>query len=94
MSNGHLFNEYDIFSVLQSQTESVKRQVQSIPANTVLNASETDLIHALTDDFRLNVPVIKDDDIHIAETGETQVDVSGDPMRRGPCNRRPPGATL
>jgi hypothetical protein len=55
--------------------------VQSIPANTLLNASEQDLQQALVEEFRLNVPIIKDEDIYIAHSGETQVDVSGDPMR-------------
>jgi hypothetical protein len=72
----------DIFSVLQAQTEAVKKRVQSIPANTVLNASEQDLQQSLVEEFWLNVPVIKEADIYIAQAGETQVDVSGDPRHR------------
>jgi hypothetical protein len=34
------------------------------------------------EEFRLDVPVIKDDEIYIAHAGEAQVDVSRDPMRR------------
>ncbi|MGA8742938.1 MAG: hypothetical protein WB561_17255 [Terracidiphilus sp.] len=81
MSDELLFNKYDIFAVVQARTETVKKRVQSIPANTLLNAREDDLIRALLDEFHLNVPVIKDDEIHIADSGEVQVDVSGDPMR-------------
>jgi hypothetical protein len=81
MSDELLFNKYDIFSVVQGQTATVKKRVQSIPANTLLNASEHDLVQALLDEFHLNVPVIKDDEIHIAHSGEAQIDVSGDPMR-------------
>lgn len=55
--------------------------MQSIPVNTLLNASEHELVQALLDEFHLNVPVIKDDEIHIAHSGEAQIDVSGDPMR-------------
>jgi len=33
------------------------------------------------EELRLNVPVIKEEDIYIAHSGETQVDVSRDPMR-------------
>src|SRR5215468_10841937 len=81
MSQEVLFNKYQIFGVLQGQTEAVKKRVQSIPPNTLLNASDNDLIQALVEEFRLNVPVIKDNDIYIAHSGETQVDVSRDPMR-------------
>ena len=81
MNEELLFNKYDIFGTVQGQTEAVKKRVQSIPSNTLLNASEHDLVQALVDEFRLNVPVIKDEDIYIAHSGETQVDVSRDPMR-------------
>ena len=77
-----LFSSGDIFSTVQGHTEALKKKIQSIPSNTVLNASEHDMIQALMEEFRLNVPVIKDDEIHIADAGETQVDVSRDPMRR------------
>jgi hypothetical protein len=81
MGDELLFNKYQIYGVVQGQTETVKKRVQSIPGNTLLNASEHDLVQALVDEFRLNVPLIKDEDIHIAHSGETQVDVSRDPMR-------------
>jgi len=82
MSNELLFNTSDIFSTIQAHTESLKKKVQSIPANTLLNASEQDLVQALAEEFRLNVPIIKDAEIYIAHAGETQVDVSGDPRSR------------
>src|ERR1700733_15126315 len=81
MNQELLFNKYQIFGVVQGQAEAVKKRVQSIPSNTRLNASEHDLVQALVDEFRLNVPVIKDEDIYIAHSGEAQVDVSRDPMR-------------
>jgi hypothetical protein len=82
MNDELLFSQGDIFSVIQGHTESLKKKVQSIPANTLLNASEQDLIQAVVEEFRLNVPIISDDDIHIAQAGETRVDVSHDPMSR------------
>ncbi len=82
MSDELLFNKFQIFSIIQGHTESLKKKVQSIPANTVLNASEQDLVQALMEEFRLKVPVIKDEGIYIASAGEAQVDVSRDPMRR------------
>ena len=76
-----LFNTYEIFSIVQGHTEALKKRLQAIPPNTLLNASEQDLVRALVEEFRLNVPVIKDEGIYITSAGETQVDVSGDPMR-------------
>src|ERR1022692_2575811 len=67
-----LFNKQDIFSVVQGQTAAVKKGVQAIPANTLLNASEHDLTQALVAELRLDVPRINDEVIHIASTGETQ----------------------
>jgi hypothetical protein len=81
MSQELLFNKFQIFGVVQGQTEAVKKRVQVIPPNTLLNASEHDLVQALVEEFRLNVPVIKDEDIYVAHSGEAQVDVSRDPMR-------------
>jgi hypothetical protein len=81
MSDELLFNEYEIFGVLQNQPAAVKKRIQAILAATLLNASEHNLLQALIDEFRLNVPAIDDDRIYIAESGEAQIDVSGDPMR-------------
>lgn len=81
MSDDLLFNTYQIYGVLQAQPEAAKKRIQEIPAATLLNASEHDLVQALIEEFRLNVPVIDDDGIYIAESGEAQVDVSRDPMR-------------
>jgi hypothetical protein len=81
MNEELLFNKYEIFGIVQGHTEAVKKRVQSIPSNTLLNASEHDLVQALVDEFRLNVPVIKDEDIYIAHSGEARVDVSRDSMR-------------
>src|SRR5437016_638293 len=81
MSQELLFNKYEIFGVVQANTEAVKKRVQSIEPNKLLNASEDDFVQALVEEFRFNVPVIKDEDIHIADSGETQVDVSHEPMR-------------
>ncbi|MGA8660097.1 MAG: hypothetical protein WB586_28595 [Chthoniobacterales bacterium] len=83
MSQEILFNKYNIFDVLQSRRESVKKRIQETPANKLLNASEHDLVQALVEEFRLDVPVLKEDKIHIADHGETQVDVRDPIMYTG-----------
>jgi hypothetical protein len=48
MSEELLFNKYQIYGVVKARTEAVKKRVQAIPPNTLLNASERDLAQALT----------------------------------------------
>jgi hypothetical protein len=76
-----LFSTNNIFSVLEGQKQAVQKRVESIPADTILNASEHDLVQALAEEFRLVVPVLREEEICIADAGETQVDVRGDPNR-------------
>jgi hypothetical protein len=76
-----LFSKVDIFSVLEQQKQEVRKSVDTLTANQVLNTSEDDLVQSLIAQHTLHVPVLKEDDIHIAETGETKLDVSHDPMR-------------
>jgi hypothetical protein len=81
MRSDYLFCETSIFDVLQHQTRAIKSAVQALTPNFLLNVSENDLIASLVDELRLDVPSIKEEEIHIAEHGETQIDVSRDPMR-------------
>jgi hypothetical protein len=76
-----LFNKYDIYSVIENQKQEVRKSVDGLSANAVLNTSETDLIESLVAQHTFHVPVLKEDETHIAETGETKVDVSHDQMR-------------
>lgn len=81
MSHEYLFRKAAMFAVIQTQTEVVKKEVQGIPADIMLNTSEQDLVRSIVQKFRLEIPSIREADIYIAHSGETRVDVSGDPMR-------------
>ena len=81
MSEELLFSKNDIFQFIEGQKAAVKQRGQEIPANKLLNASERDLVQALVEEFLLDVPVIEDEGIHIADSREREVDVSCDPMR-------------
>src|SRR5271165_354244 len=83
-----LFNQHNIFDVLRNQEQKVREYVQKMPRDKLLGASEQDLIGALIEEFQLNVPVLKEDKIDIADHGETQVDVPIDPTTYG--GSRPP----
>jgi hypothetical protein len=73
MSEELLFSKNDIFQVIEGQKAAVKQRVQEIPANKLLNASERDLVQALVEEFLLDVPVIEDEGIHIADPREREV---------------------
>jgi hypothetical protein len=76
----YLFTTRDILLVLESQKAKLVKRAQEIPGNTLLNASEHDLVHALVEEFRLDVPVLKENERYLAHRGEVQVDVTGDPV--------------
>jgi len=77
-----LFSECDIDSLLQNQAELAETRVQLIPANTLLSAGEADLIRAVVEEFELKVPTLKDEEIYIEDSGDTEVDLSADSMTR------------
>jgi hypothetical protein len=75
-----LFSNVSILDVLPDQLRQVKKKVQELKADYILNASEEDLVAALTDEFTLDVPVINEEGTHV-DHAEQQIDVSRDPMR-------------
>lgn len=81
MREDYLFRGPDMFSVVEHQKRQVTKAVQELESNYLLNASEDDLVNALVDEYRLDVPLIKDEEIHVADHGEAKVDVSRDPNR-------------
>jgi hypothetical protein len=83
MSEDYLFNKIEIHAVIEEQRRRVKDRVQSIPSGKLLNASEHDLVQALVEEFRLDIPVLKDDLRYLSYSGETKIEVSGDPRYMG-----------
>src|SRR5262249_5034409 len=88
MTQRYLFNGTDIHSEIESREESLKRTIQELDSNYLLNVSEEDLVHSLVEEFQMNVPVILDQKMHVADLRETQVDVSKDPRRIQPIGHR------
>jgi hypothetical protein len=81
MKANYLFRGPDMFSVVEHRKQQLKKGVAGLGPNYLLNANEDDLVRSLVDEHRLDVPIIKDDEIHVADYGETKVDVSRDPNR-------------
>ena len=76
-----LFGKHDIFRVIQDHRQQAQEAVQQIPSDTLLGASHDDIVAAIVDRFRLDVPVIQDAAIYIADTCEVRLDVRNDPRR-------------
>jgi hypothetical protein len=74
----YLFSDSDIYEYIENRKKQLSNAIQSLDQNYLLNSSEEDLIAALIDQFNINIPVILDNEIHIADYGETPVDVSRD----------------
>jgi hypothetical protein len=58
----YLFSEIGITPFLENERAKLKSRVEGIPENKLLNGSELDLVQSLVQEFRLEVPVLKDGD--------------------------------
>jgi hypothetical protein len=74
-----LFNQIDIFSVIEHQKQRLKDAFPAI-TNAELDADPIAVTSRLIEQFSINVPVLEEEKKY-ALTKETQVDVSRDPRR-------------
>jgi len=81
MSSRYFFSDYDIYEFIENRKLQLSSAIRSLDQNTLLNSYEDEIVAMLVNQFRLDVPAIIDDQIHVADHGETQVDVSRDPNR-------------
>jgi hypothetical protein len=79
----YLFNAIQITPVLEDQRAKLRQRVEEIPSNKLLNASEHDLVQAVVQEFRLEVPVLKEEERYVESQMEIKVDVSGSPSHGG-----------
>jgi hypothetical protein len=89
MRGQYLFAQADMYSVIEHQKQQAAKRVQQIDRSHLQSTSEDELVSQIVTEYQLDVPVIKDDKIYVAEHGETQVDVSRD-FNRAISNRGRP----
>lgn len=75
-----LFSKYDLSLTLLEQERRIKAAVEKIEPNTFLNSSPDELCDELEQQFKIDVPSLKEDAIQVDQQ-EASVDVSGDPNR-------------
>lgn len=76
----YLFSKYDWFSIQENQKRQLTAEISQMDGNRLLNTSPDDLCDYFEEKYRVNVPVLREDEI-TADQNETQIDVSGDRLR-------------
>jgi hypothetical protein len=79
-SKGYLFCTYDLSGNLRIRTDDLRREIDGIDANRLLNTAPDDLKNYLVNKYQME-PISLLRDQWYAETRETQVDVRYDPNR-------------
>jgi hypothetical protein len=89
MRSEYFFSKVDMYSVIEHQKQQAAKRVQAVDPDQIRRATEDEIVKQIVSEYRLDVPVIKEDKIYVAEHGETQVDVSRD-FNRHVINRNRP----
>lgn len=76
----YLFAELDWHSVDQHRRQELRKEVEGIDADRLLNTSVDDLVEYLVGKYRVDAPVLDVDSL-VVDQREKQIDVSRDPMR-------------
>ena len=76
----YLFRVHDWHAVEHGQRQALQDEVAGLDADRLLNTSVSDLTNYLVEKFRIDVPVLHEDDI-VVDQHETKIDVSRDQQR-------------
>jgi hypothetical protein len=74
----YLFKEGDLSDFLRQRTEQMQSEIYHFSSEYVLKVSLNDLGSHLVEKYRLEPIVLLHDQIHIAESGDTKLEVTGD----------------
>ena len=72
-----LFGKTDIFAVLEGQKAALSKGIDDLKPDSLLKVSEADCVQYLVERYRLEVPVLREEHIHVDGQRETRVDVTG-----------------
>ena len=74
---------------LRDRERELVAEIEDYDANYLLNVNLEDLCAHLIQKYLLQTPALRKEDTYIAEQGETNIDVSSDPMRVIPDRSQP-----
>lgn len=80
-SRGNLFATAELQTVIETHRGEIKREVEQLPANRLLNTSPEDLVRYFVEKYGF-LPLTLEMDQATIEHQEAKLDVSGDPSRR------------
>ncbi len=83
------YSQGDLRSYLEQRRLDLKREIEKLETNYILNVSEDDLCRHLVDKYLLDPPCLRKDEIYVYDQSEVDVDVSHD-ISRAIINRRHP----
>lgn len=86
-SNNLLFCKDGIFELPRYFEAEMYKAIDSIEGNKLLNTSVEDLADYYEQEYKINVPILKEDQITV-DQNETQIDVSHDPFRFIPQGKK------
>lgn len=79
-SKGYLFASHDLRAMIENQRAALRKEVEQMDANRLLNTSPADLSRYFIEKYNLTAPMLRRDNWS-ADEQETQIDVSNDPNR-------------
>lgn len=81
MHNLLFYEKGRLADYLESIKSEIKNEIECLEKDYLLNVSEEDLVKHLIEKYSPVPPSIREDEIHVLEPSEVDIDVSGDPMR-------------
>ncbi len=76
-----LFSQGSLPDLLEQRRQELRREIDGLDRNYLLNVSETQLADTLVAKYSVEPPTLRRDEIAIAAERETDIDVSHDPLR-------------
>ena len=84
MTSDHLFSQYDLHGVIETQKRGIIDEIEGTAADRLLNTTPDSWVEYFQSRYELRTPVIDEAGITV-EQGEAKVDVSRDPNRLRWC---------
>jgi hypothetical protein len=85
----YLFQSGYLDEFIRDREHELIAEIEGYDANYLLNVNLEDFSEYLIQKYLLQTPALRKEDTYIAEQGETNIDVSGDPMRAIPDRSQP-----
>ncbi len=67
----------EIYNALQNQKTKLKEEISSLERDYILQVSEQDLCKSLSDKYTIEIPILRDENLHALEPEDAQIDIRG-----------------